>query len=75
MNRSVNNWFSGRFLEATDRLPVRTVVVVRRIDVAIVVEVEVIRVVAIRSNRPIVAVVAGTVQPSIVVVTITRSGR
>ena len=61
-------------MEATDRLPVRTVVVVRRIDVAIVVEVEVIRVVAIRSNRPIVAVVADTVQPSIVVVTITRSG-
>ena len=42
---------TGLFLEATDRPAVRTkVVVVRREDIAIVVEVQVVRVVAVRSN-------------------------
>jgi len=60
-------------LEATDRLTVRAIVVVRRIDVAIVVEVQVVRVVAVRRGRPIVAVVTDIVQTAIVVVAIPRS--
>ena len=57
-------------------MTVRAIVVVRRIDVAIVVEAQVVRVVAIvavRRGRPIVAVVANIVQTAIVVVAITRS--
>ena len=38
------------FLEATDREAVRPTVVVRRIDIAIVVEVQVVRAVAVWSN-------------------------
>ena len=54
-------------------MTVRAIVVVRRIDVAIVVEVQVVRVVAVRRCRPIVAVVADIVLTPIVVVAITRS--
>ena len=54
-------------------MTVRAIVVVRRIDVAIVVEVQVVRVVAVRRGRPIVAVVTDIVQAAIVVVAITRS--
>ena len=54
-------------------MTVRAIVVVRRIDVAIVVEVQVVRVVAVRRCRPIVAVVADIVQTAVVVVAITRS--
>ena len=60
-------------METTDRITVCAIVVVRRIDVAIVVEVQVVRVVAVRRCRPIVAVVSNIVQTSIVVVAITRS--
>ena len=48
-------------------------IVVRRIDVAIVVEVQVIRVVIIRRSRPIVAVVADIVETAVIVVATTRS--
>ena len=54
-------------------MTVRAIVVVRRIDVAIVVEVQVVRVVAVRRGRPIVAVVTDIVQTAIVVVAIPRS--
>ena len=62
-------------METTDREAVRAIVVVRRIDVAIVVEVQVVRVIAVRRCRPIVAVVADIVETAIVVVAITRSRR
>ena len=54
-------------------MAVRAIVIVRRIDVAIVVEVQVVRVVTIRRCRPIVTVVANIVEAAIVVVAITRS--
>ena len=60
-------------METTDRITVCAIVVVRRIDVAIVVEVQVVRVVTIRRCRPIVTVVANIVEAAIVVVAITRS--
>ena len=60
-------------METTDRVAVRAIVVVRRIDIAIVVEVQVVRVVIVRRSRPIVAVVADIVLTPIVVVAITRS--
>ena len=60
-------------METTDRVAVRAIVVVRRIDVAIVVEVQVVSVVIVRRSRPIVAVASNIVQTSIVVVAITRS--
>ena len=50
-------------------------VVVRRSDVAIVVEVQVVRVVTVSRCRPIVAVVTDIVETAIVVVAITRSRR
>ena len=56
-------------------MTVRAIVVVRRIDVAIVVEVQVVGVVIVRRSRPIVAVVADIVETAIVVVAITRSRR
>jgi hypothetical protein len=56
-------------------LAIRAIVVVRWIDVAIVVEVQVVRVVTVRRSRPIVAVVADIVETAIVVVAITRSWR
>ena len=43
-------------MEATDRPAVRTIVAERRIDVANVVEEQVVREAAIRSTRPIAAV-------------------
>ena len=49
------------------------IVVVRRVDIAIVVEVEVVRVVVIGRTGPPVAVVADIVEAAIVVVQITRS--
>ncbi len=74
MKRSVNKESLGSpFSETTDRLTVRPVVVVRRIDVAIVVEVQVVSVVAVRRTRPIVAVVTNIVEGAIAVVQITRS--
>ena len=60
-------------METTDRVAVRAIVVVRRIDGAIVVEVQVVRVVIVRRSRPIVAVVANIVETAIIVVAITRS--
>ena len=62
------------FLEATDRQPEHMTAVARRINEAIVVEGEVIRIGTIRSNRPIVAVGAVIVQRPIIVATITHSG-
>ena len=62
------------FLEATDRQPERTTVAVRRSNVAIAAEEEVIRFVTTRSNRPIEAVVADMAQGPIIGATITRSG-
>ena len=56
-------------------MAIRAIVVVRWIDVAIVVEVQVVRVVTVRRSRPIVAVVADIVETTIVVVAITRSRR
>lgn len=56
-------------------MAIRAIVVVRWIDVAIVVEVQVVRVVTVRRSRPIVAVVADIVETAIVVVAITRSWR
>ena len=50
MKRSVSRLCSDWFLEATDREAVRPIVVVRRIDIAIVVKVQVVRVVAVWSN-------------------------
>ena len=61
------------YLETTDRVAARAIVVVRRIDAAIVAEEQVVRVVAVRRGRPIAAVVTDTVQAAIVVVAITRS--
>ena len=60
-------------METTDRLTVRAIVAVRRIDVAKVVEVQAERVVTVRRSRPIVAVVADMVETAIVVAAITRS--
>lgn len=60
-------------METTDRVAVRAIVVVRRIDVAIVVQVQVVRVVIVRRSRPIVAVASDIVQTAVVVVAITRS--
>ena len=54
-------------------MAVCAVVVVRRVDIAIVVEVEVVRVVVIGHTGPPVAVVADIVEAAIVVVQITRS--
>ena len=54
-------------------MTVRAIVVVRRIDVAIVVEVQIVRVVIVRRSRPIVAAVTDTVQTAIAAVEITRS--
>ena len=56
-------------------MTVRAIVVVRRIDVAIVVEFQVVRVVIVRRSRPIVAVVADIVETAVIVVAITRSRR
>ena len=60
-------------METTDRKTVRAIAVVRRIDLAIAVEEQVVRVVAARRGRPIVAVVTDIVETAIVVVAITRS--
>ena len=60
-------------METADRLTVRATVVVRRIDVAMVVEVHVVRVVAVKRGRPIRAVVTNIVQAAIDVVARTRS--
>ena len=59
------------YLDATNRVPVRTVIVVH-IGVAAV-EVEVVGVVAVRSGRPIVAVVASIVGIAVTVVTVAGS--
>ena len=60
-------------METTHRLPVRAIVVVRRIDVAIAEEVQGVRVVIVRRSRPIAAVVTDIVQTAIDVVATTRS--
>ena len=54
-------------------MTVRAIDAVRRIDVAIVVEVQVVREVAARRGRPIVAVVTDKAETAIEVVAITRS--
>ena len=51
----------------------RAIVVVRRIDVAIVAEAQVVRAEAVRRCRPIVAVVADIEETAMVVEAITRS--
>ena len=51
----------------------RATVVGRRKDVAIVAEVQVVRVVAVRRGRPIVAVATDIAETAIVVVAITRN--
>ena len=62
------------FLETTDRITVRAIVVVRRIDVAkIAVEVQAARAVTIRRCRPIATDDANIVEAAIAVVAITRS--
>jgi len=64
-------WAEGfklfRFLETTNGMAVCTVVVARRVDVATVKEVQVVGVVAIRTTRPIAAVVTDTVEGTIAV--------
>ena len=45
------------FLETTDRQTERSIVVARRIDAAIVVEKQAVRVLVIRRGRPVAAVV------------------
>ena len=60
-------------METTDRVTVRAIVVVRRIDVAIVVEVQVVRVVIVRRSRPIVAVAADIAETATIAAAITRS--
>ena len=52
-------------LETTDRLTVRATAAFRRIDVAIVVEAQVVRAAIARRSRPIVAVVADTVETEV----------
>ena len=51
----------------------RAIVVARRNDVATVVEIQVIRVVAVRRGRPIVAVVTDKAETASVAVAMTRS--
>ena len=60
-------------LETTDRLTVRAIVVARRIDAAIVAEVQVVRVVAVRGSRPTIADIADNVETAIAAAAITRS--
>ena len=61
------------FSDATDCLTACSSAVVRRTDVAIVVEAQVVRVVTVRRSRPVEAVVADTAQTAIAAVAITRS--
>ena len=60
-------------LETTDRSTAQAIVAGRRIDAAIVVEAQPVRVVIVRRSRPIAAAVADKVETAIVVVAITRS--
>ena len=60
-------------METTDRPTVRATAAVRRIDVAIVVEVQAERVVTARRSRPIEAVAADIAETAIVAVAKTRS--
>ena len=60
-------------METTDRPTVRAKVVARRIDVAIAAEVQVVRVVAVRRGRPIVADATDNEETAIVFAAITRS--
>ena len=60
-------------METTNRLTVRATVVVRRTDVAIVVEVQVVRVVIVRRSRPIGAEVADMVEKAVTVAAKTRT--
>lgn len=53
-------------------MTVRAIVVERRIDVAKVVEVQVVRVAIVRRSRPIVAAVADIAETAIAVVATTR---
>ena len=64
-------WKPRLFLEAPDRKPVSQIEVARRIDAAIVAEDEAVRIIAIRRNRPIVAVVTDTADAPFAVVAIT----
>lgn len=60
-------------LETTDRPTGRAIVAVRRIDVAIVAEVQAARVVSARRSRPIEAEAADMVETANIAVAITRS--
>ena len=60
-------------LETTDRSTVRAIAVARRIDVAIVLEVQAVGVFIVRRSRPIEAGVADIVETAIVAVATTRS--
>ena len=60
-------------LETTDRSTAQAIVAGRRIDAAIVVEAQPVRVVIVRRSRPIAAVVADIVETAIVAAATTRS--
>lgn len=60
-------------LETTDRPTVRAIIVVRRIDPAIVAEEQAVRAVTVRRSRPIGAVVADIAETAIIAVAMTRS--
>ena len=63
-------------MQTTDRVAAHTIVAVRRIDGAIVVEVQVVRVVtitAVRRCRPIVAIAAYIAETATALTAITRS--
>ena len=60
-------------METTDREAVRAIAVVRRNDFAIAVEDQVVRVVAVRRGRPIVADATDNEETAIVSAAITRS--
>ena len=60
------------FLETTDRLPIRPAVFARWVNAAKVCEAEVIRIVTVRSNRPIATEVTDIDQVTIDAETITR---
>ena len=60
-------------METTDRPTARAIAAARRIDVAIVAEEQVVRVVTARRSRPAVAVEADIAETAIVAVAITRS--
>ena len=60
-------------METTDRAAVRAIVVVRRIDAAIVAQVQAVRVAIVRRSRPIVAAASDIGQTAVAEAATTRS--